>query len=64
MSGGVLDKKAKVIIVGAGFGGLFAAKRLANEPVDVILIDKNNYHTFSPLLYQVATCALDPSEIA
>jgi NADH dehydrogenase len=59
-----LKKKTKVIIVGAGFGGLFAAKRLANELVDVILIDKNNYHTFSPLLYQVATCALDPSEIA
>jgi NADH dehydrogenase len=54
----------KVIIVGAGFGGLFAARTLANKAVDVLLIDRNNYHTFTPLLYQVATCALDPSEIA
>ena len=54
----------KVIIVGAGFGGLFAARTLADKQVDVLLIDRNNYHTFTPLLYQVATCALDPSEIA
>ena len=54
----------KVIIIGAGFGGLFAARTLANQNVDVLLIDRNNYHTFTPLLYQVATCALDPSEIA
>lgn len=54
----------RVIIVGAGFGGLFAARTLANKPVEVLLIDRNNYHTFTPLLYQVATCALDPSEIA
>ena len=54
----------RVVIVGAGFGGLFAARALAGKPVEVILIDKHNYHTFSPLLYQVATCALDPSEIA
>ncbi len=54
----------KVVIVGAGFGGLFAARTLANKPVEVLLIDRNNYHTFTPLLYQVATCALDPSEIA
>lgn len=59
-----MEKLPKVIIVGAGFGGLFAAKRLAKQPVDVVVIDKNNYHTFTPLLYQVATCALDPSEIA
>ncbi len=43
---------------------MFAAHALANKPVDVLIIDKNNYHTFTPLLYQVATCALDPSEIA
>jgi len=43
---------------------LFAAKTLAGQPVDVLLIDRNNYHTFTPLLYQVATSALDPSEIA
>lgn len=54
----------KVVIIGAGFGGLFAAQTLADKPVDVLMIDKNNYHTFTPLLYQVATCALDPSEIA
>ncbi|VAW40737.1 NADH dehydrogenase, partial [hydrothermal vent metagenome] len=54
----------QIIIVGAGFGGLFAARTLANQPVDVLLIDRNNFHTFTPLLYQVATCALDPSEIA
>jgi len=54
----------RIIIVGAGFGGIFAAKTLAGKPVDVLLIDSNNYHTFTPLLYQVASSALDPSEIA
>lgn len=54
----------KVIIIGAGFGGLNAAKALANKAVDVLLIDRHNYHTFSPLLYQVATCGLEPEEIA
>lgn len=53
-----------MIIVGAGFGGLFVARYLAGKKVEVLLIDKNNFHTFTPLLYQVATCALDPSEIA
>ena len=57
-------RRPKVIIVGAGFGGLFAAKVLNNSAVDVLLIDRQNYHTFTPLLYQVATSALDPSEIA
>jgi NADH dehydrogenase len=56
--------RPKVIIIGAGFGGLDAARRLVKQPVDVLLIDRNNFHTFTPLLYQVATCALDPSEIA
>lgn len=56
--------RPKVIIIGAGFGGLFAAWELANKPVDVLLVDRNNFHTFTPLLYQVATSALDPSEIA
>lgn len=54
----------KIIIIGAGFGGLFAARTLAGKPVDVLLVDRQNFHTFTPLLYQVATCALDPSEIA
>jgi NADH:ubiquinone reductase (H+-translocating) len=58
------EKRPKIIIVGAGFGGLFAARALAGQPVEVLLIDRNNFHTFTPLLYQVATCALDPSEIA
>lgn len=59
-----MGDKARVVIVGAGFGGLFAAKELAGKEVEVVLIDKNNFHTFTPLLYQVATSALDPSEIA
>lgn len=54
----------RVVIIGAGFGGLFAARTLANKHVEVLLIDRKNFHTFTPLLYQVATCALDPSEIA
>jgi NADH dehydrogenase len=53
-----------VAIVGAGFGGLNAAKQLRNAPVDIILLDRRNYHLFQPLLYQVATAALSPSEIA
>ncbi|MBK8900870.1 MAG: NAD(P)/FAD-dependent oxidoreductase [Anaerolineaceae bacterium] len=57
-------QRPRIIIIGAGFGGLFAARTLANQPVDVLLIDRSNFHTFTPLLYQVATCALDPSEIA
>ena len=58
------DKK-RVVIIGAGFGGLSAAKKLANKPdIDVILIDKHNYHLFQPLLYQVATSVLASAEIA
>ncbi len=57
-------KQAKVIVIGAGFGGLYATQTLANMPVDVLLIDRKNFHTFTPLLYQVATCGLDPSEVA
>ena len=53
-----------VVIVGAGFGGLAAARRLANRPVDVTLIDRRNHHVFQPLLYQVATAALSPADIA
>ncbi len=54
----------RVVIVGAGFAGLAAAKGLANAPVDVTLIDKRNFHLFQPLLYQVATGALSPANIA
>jgi NADH:quinone reductase (non-electrogenic) len=57
-------RKPKVVIVGGGFGGLSAAKKLAGSPVDVTLVDRKNHHTFQPLLYQVATGVLAPSEIA
>lgn len=53
-----------IVIVGGGFGGLSAATTLANSDVDVTLVDKTNYHLFQPLLYQVATAALAPGEIA
>lgn len=53
-----------VIIIGAGFGGLYAAKRLAKADVEVLLIDRQNFHLFTPLLYQVATSGLEPGEIA
>ncbi len=56
--------RPKVIIVGAGFVGLNAAKALKRAPVDVLMIDQNNYHTFQPLLYQVATAGLEPTDIA
>src|SRR4030088_643404 len=54
----------RVVIVGAGFGGLNAARALASAPVQIIVIDRKNHHTFQPLLYQVATAGLSPSEIA
>src|SRR5580692_3150967 len=54
----------RVVIIGAGFGGLNAALRLARYPVRVTLIDRTNHHTFQPLLYQVATGGLSPGEIA
>ncbi|HRH43186.1 MAG TPA: NAD(P)/FAD-dependent oxidoreductase [Pyrinomonadaceae bacterium] len=59
-----MTNKAKVVIIGGGFGGLQAAKALKNEPVEVTLIDRKNHHTFQPLLYQVATAVLSPGEIA
>jgi NADH dehydrogenase len=55
---------AQVVIVGAGFGGLWAAKTLANAAVEVVVIDRQNYHLFQPLLYQVATAGLSPADIA
>lgn len=54
----------QVVIVGAGFGGLAAAKALADVPVEVTIIDRQNHHLFQPLLYQVATAGLNPSDIA
>jgi NADH dehydrogenase len=53
-----------IVVVGAGFGGLRAARRLRNAPARVILIDRRNYHLFQPLLYQVATAGLEPEQIA
>ena len=53
-----------VVIVGAGFGGLRAARALRKAPVDVVLVDRRNYHLFQPLLYQVATAGLEPEQIA
>lgn len=54
----------RVIVVGAGFGGLAAVKALSKAPVDVLLVDQHNFHLFTPLLYQVASSLLDPSQIA
>jgi NADH dehydrogenase len=56
--------RPNVVILGAGFGGLFAAKALARAPVNVTLVDRHNYHLFQPLLYQVAVAGLPPSDIA
>src|ERR687896_1659038 len=53
-----------VVIIGGGFGGLYAARSLRNAPVRITLIDRRNHHLFQPLLYQVATAALNPSDIA
>jgi NADH:ubiquinone reductase (H+-translocating) len=57
-------RKPQVVIVGAGFGGLEAAKILVNEPVRMTVIDRTNHHLFQPLLYQIATAALSPADIA
>src|SRR5437773_6441067 len=59
-----MNSKPRVIIVGSGFGGLEAAKKLACKGVHVTVIDRTNYHLFQPLLYQVATAALSPADIA
>ena len=56
--------RPRVVIVGAGFGGLAAARALARTPAEVTVIDRRNYHLFQPLLYQVATAALSPADIA
>src|SRR6516165_4255661 len=56
--------RPRVVIIGAGFGGLSAATALADSSFDVTLIDQHNYHLFQPLLYQVATAGLSPADIA
>ena len=57
-------KRARVVVIGAGFGGLSVARALRRREVDVVLVDQHNYHLFTPLLYEVGTALLDPSEIA
>jgi NADH dehydrogenase len=54
----------RVVIVGCGFGGLFCARALKNAPIEMVVVDRNNYHLFQPLLYQVASAALAPADIA
>jgi NADH dehydrogenase len=56
--------KPRVVIIGGGFAGLYAARSLADQPLEVTLIDRRNHHLFQPLLYQVASAALNPSDIA
>src|SRR5947209_5351987 len=58
------EGRHRVVIVGGGFGGLYAAKGLGRAPAQVTLVDRRNFHLFQPLLYQVATGALSPGEIA
>jgi NADH:ubiquinone reductase (H+-translocating) len=58
------DQRPRVVVVGAGFGGLAAVRRLAEQPVDVTVVDRNNFHTFLPLLYQVATSGLNAADVA
>ena len=56
--------RPKILIVGAGFGGMAAVKALKHADADVLLVDRTNHHLFQPLLYQVATAALSPADIA
>ncbi|MGZ4708840.1 MAG: NAD(P)/FAD-dependent oxidoreductase, partial [Acidimicrobiales bacterium] len=58
-----MGARPNVVVIGAGFGGLAAAKRLEDESVDVTLIDRHNYHSFQPLLYQVATAGLNAADV-
>src|SRR3954451_15346725 len=58
------EKRPRIVIIGGGFGGLWAARALRNKPVDVTLVDRKNHHVFQPLLYQVATAVLSPGEVA
>lgn len=64
MQGVIPSGKPHVLIVGAGFGGLYAAKALKNAPVQITVVDRRNHHLFQPLLYQVATAGLSPGDIA
>lgn len=64
IDGAPVSTRARVVIVGAGFGGLECARKLNRASADVLLLDRGGYHLFTPLLYQVATALLNPSEIA
>ena len=57
------NRAKRVVIIGAGFAGLEAAKVLGNKPIEVVILDRTNHHVFQPLLYQVATAALAPTDI-
>lgn len=56
-------EKPRIVIAGGGFGGLELAKNLKDKPVEVLMLDRHNYHTFQPLLYQVATGALEAETV-
>ena len=58
------DERVKVVIIGAGFGGIEAAKALRRAAVELTVVDRQNHHCFQPLLYQVATAALSPADVA
>lgn len=58
------SRRHRVVIIGGGFGGLTAARRLRASPVEIVLVDRRNHHLFQPLLYQVATASLSPADIA
>ena len=64
VSAATTSNNPKVVIIGGGFGGLYAARKLAGQSVDVTLIDRTNHHLFQPLLYQVATAMLSPADVA
>lgn len=64
MTARAIASRPRVVVIGAGFAGLWAARALARQPVDVLVIDRVNYHTFLPLLYQVAAAELEPEDIA
>lgn len=64
ISSATSNKFPRVVIIGGGFGGIELAKKLKNKPVQVVMLDRHNYHTFQPLLYQVATGGLEPDSIA
>src|SRR5215472_3853564 len=64
IAGAPRQERKRVVIIGAGFAGIAAARALRHADVDVVLIDRRNHHIFQPLLYQVATAVLSPAEIA